>query len=504
MRIAYAASEVSPWASTGGLGEVSAALPHALAEIGLDVEVFLPCYRLVRQKVHERGARLYPTGVSTRIPVGTHWLEGQMLRIEPAGPALDRPRAPVYAWDCPQLFDREGIYGFTDEAARFSTFTRAVLDCAPRLPGSEGSALGPPDVFHAHDWHTALAPVYLEGPYRWLLPGTASVLSIHNMGYQGVFPASEMAVAGLGWEWFHPERLEYHGHVGFLKGGIALCDMLSAVSPRYAEEIRTQEFGERLEGLVQAHAGKLRGILNGIDVRAWDPATDSHLAAGFSAADVSGRALCRRQLLERAHLDPDDSHPVFGVVSRLVHQKGFDLVAELVPWLVSRSVRLCLLGQGERAVEEWFLRLQAQFPDHVRVKIGHDPALAHLVYGGSDAILVPSRYEPCGLTQLYAMRYGAVPIVRAVGGLRDTVVPASGNTVESGAATGFCYQHDDVVGLKWACDQALGYYYTKPDLWQRIQRNGMERDFSWTRSAHEYAALYREAVARRRKHGVRY
>ena len=491
LRVAFAASEVSPWASTGGLGEVAAALPGALAEAGCDIATFLPCYRSLRAKVYERGARLVDTGIGTRVPVGAHWLEGRLLRIDGAPGSASAP--PVYALDFPHLFDREGIYGHSDDAARFATFCRGVLDCAPRALG------GPLDIVHAHDWHAALLPVYLRGPYGHLQPHTASVLTIHNMGYPGAFAASELHVAGLGAEWLHFERMEFHGHVSFLKGGIVCADVVTTVSPRYAAEIQTPEFGEHLDGLLRANSAKLIGILNGVDGSVWNPATDPHIAARYDTADLGGRAACRRQLLEFARMDPDDPHPIFGIVSRIVHQKGLDLVAELVPWLAARGVRVLLLGTGERALQEWFQERERQFPHHMRVQLEHSPRLAHILNAGADAVLVPSRYEPCGLAQMYAMRYGAVPIVRDVGGLHDTVVHAMPETLAAGTATGFRFRHGDAGGLAWACNEALKMFYTRPADWAQVQRNGMTRDFSWDTSAARYVATYKHAIARRRR-----
>ena len=490
LRVAYAVSEVGPWCTTGGLGEVSAALPSALQAQGLNVAVLMPLYREVRHKVAQRGARLVETNASTGIWIGGHRLEGRFVRIE--DPSAPQDAAPVYAYDCPVLFDREGIYGHGDDCARFTAFSRAVLDCAGTLLG------GAPDIVHCHDWHTGLIPLYLDGPYRHLLPYTASVLTIHNLGYQGVVPREQLAVAGIPPEYFHPERVEFYGALNLLKGGITTADALTTVSPRYAQEIRTPEFGEHLDGALRAHGDRLRGILNGIDTEVWNPAHDPLIPTNYDAQHMAGKAECRGNLIAYADWDPSDPHPVFGVVSRFVKQKGLDLVAELVPWLVQRSVRLLLLGQGEPGLTEWFQWLAKEYPNNVRLRLGHEPAMAHVLQAGCDAFLMPSRYEPCGLSQLYAMRYGTVPIVRAVGGLRDTVVEALPQNLASGKATGFTFFKDDVAGLRGAVDKALDVFYLRPEMWRQLQHNGMVQDFSWRRSAAAYVEVFHAALRRRR------
>ncbi len=510
LRVAFAAAEVTPWISTGGLGEVAAALPKALAHRGCDVAVYVPLYAAVRTTIASKGARLVDTGVVSQVWVGGHRLDSQIFRIVARGEPLEHPawshsdegdsagpsqrgRLRTYAVDCPVLFERDGVYGHRDDAARLSTFARAVLNTAHRLLG------GHPDIVHAHDWHASLLPVYLAGPYRRLLPNTASVLTIHNLAYQGTFAASELPTIGLGPELLRPEILEYYGAMNWLKGGIATADAITTVSPRYASEIRTEAYGERMDGVLRTHGNRLYGILNGIDTDIWNPSSDTYLAKGYDASDLSGKAACRQALLRMARMDPDDNHPVFGIVSRLSAQKGLDLLADLVPYLASRSVRLVLLGKGDAALQDRFQQLENQFHNHVRVRIGFEPDLAHVLQAGADAVLMPSRYEPCGLTQMYGMRYGTVPIVRAVGGLYDTVVPATPRTIAEGTATGFTYDHDTLQGLQWAVDRALDVYYSQPQVWRQLMRTGMNTDFSWDRSADRYLAVYGRALGRVRR-----
>jgi starch synthase len=497
LRIAYAVAEAYPWCMTGGLAEVSGALPQALRESGAEVSVFLPLYREVKRKVEMSGSLLVDTGAKSGVWLGPHYIEGRFLRIlgpQPGATGSGAPGSdvPTYAFDCPVLFDREGLYGHPDDVARFSTFCRAVLDCSTELMA------GAPDVFHVHDWHTALIPVYLSGPYRERLPNAASVLTIHNLGYQGVFPNHELLVAGLGWEHYTIEKMEFFGRINLMKGGIATADALTTVSPRYAQEIQSSLFGERLEGMLATHKNKLSGILNGVDTQAWNPSTDPLIPSNYDINSLDGKTACRNSLLESARFDTWDRTPVFGVISRFARQKGIDLVAEIVPWLAQRGVRLLVLGQGEAALEEWLRYLERQFPNNVRVRFAHEPALAHAMQAGCDAVLMPSRYEPCGLGQLYAMRYGTVPIVRAVGGLLDTVVETPVSHVGDGQATGFRYHEDTTAGLQAAVDRALSVFYTAPDTWRQIQLNGMRQDFSWDRSAGDYIEVFQNAIIRRR------
>ncbi len=488
LRVLYVAAECTPWCSTGGLGEVTQALPQALQHAGVKVAVCIPLYRDARNKILQRGAQLQDTGASASVWLGGHRIDSRWYRIVPAASDPMASRAPTFACDCPPLFDRDGLYGHGDDEARFSTFCRAALSCATQLLG------GHPHIVHAHDWHTALLPLYLASGYRQFLPHTRAVLSIHNLAYQGLFAPSALATIGVGAEWFNTDVLEFYGALNLMKGGIATANAVTTVSPRYAWEIQTAEFGERLEGVLRRHAGKLTGILNGIDMDLWDPQTDPQLPYHFSADDLAGKAANRRHLLQLARMDPDDPHPVFVGVSRLVAQKGFDLVAELIPYLASRSVRFILLGRGSEAMERQFHELERWHWPHFRFHPHHDMAMSHLLYAAGDAVLVPSRWEPCGLTQLYGMRYGTVPIVRAVGGLRDTVVHAHGHALAQGTANGFTFEHDSVAGLQWAIDRALDAFYDAPDAWRAIQQNGMRRDSAWRSAAEQYVAVYRRVL----------
>ncbi len=474
---------------------MAGALPRALAKLGHDVAVFFPLYRLARRNIANDGATLQDTGAICTVQLGNRRVDSRWLQVHPPAHAQSHESGSagsltVYALDCPSLFDRDGLYGHDDDCARFSTFSRGVLASAAWL------MRGPPNVFHCHDWHSALIPVFLRGAYRARLPNSASVLTIHNLAYQGVFPAEMLPLAGFGPEAFHPELLEFHGRQNWLKAGIASAQAITTVSPRYADEIRTPAFGERLDGVLRAHGSRLVGIVNGIDTDLWNPQNDHNLISRFSRQDLSGKRLCRRHLLEMARMDPDDPRPVVGIVSRFAAQKGLDLVAELVPYLAGRGVRILLLGQGEPAIERWFQHLEAGFGQHVRVQLAHDPVLAHQVLAGADMTLMPSRYEPCGLSQLYSLRFGTIPVVRGVGGLVDTVVPLTPKTLSEGTATGFVFEHDTLDGLRWAMDQAMSTFYERPAQWQALQRNGMAQDLSWRLSAQKYEQVFRFAVDR--------
>ena len=488
LRVLYVAAECTPWCSAGGLGEVTHALPQALMAAGVNVAVCIPLYRDAARKIQERGGKLVETGATMSVHINGHRLESRWYRVVPAPDDHVASRAPTFACDCAPLFDRDGLYGHSDDDARFSTFCRAALSCSEKLLG------GKPDIVHAHDWHTALIPLYLASGYRQFLPRTRSVLSIHNLAYQGLYPPSSLATIGIGPEAFNPEVLEFYGNVNLMKGGIATADAVTTVSPRYAQEIQTPEFGEKLDGVLRRRSDKLVGILNGIDMDLWDPMRDPHLPFHFSKDELGGKQANRRQILQMARMDPDDPHPLFIAVSRLVTQKGLDLVAELVPYLASRSVRLVLLGKGGEAMEQRFHELERWQWPHFRFHPHHDLALSHTLYAAADAVLMPSRWEPCGLTQLYGMRYGAVPIVRAVGGLRDTVVHTTSQSLVDGTANGFAFEHDSVQGLQWAVDRALDVFYGAPGTWAEVQRNGMKRDSGWQAPAEAYQEVYRRVL----------
>jgi starch synthase len=462
------ASEAAPFAKTGGLADVLGSLPPALARLGDEVAVLLPFYR---------GIPLPPSGPILRLPVrvGPH---GYTVAIH----EVVRHSVRYLFADCPPLYDRAGIYGthgvigagdYPDNHIRFAVLCQAALGVA--------RSIFRPDVFHAHDWQAGLLPVYLRESLA-LDPtffGVRCVLTIHNLGYQGSFPASAIADLGLDRRLFHPEGLEFFGRLNFLKAGIVWADAVTAVSPTYAREIQTPEFGFGLDGLLRARASKLTGILNGVDYEEWNPETDRHLPANYSARDLSGKRACKLALLDEMGLPPDPDWPLIGIVSRFAQQKGMDLVAKIAPLA---DAALVVLGSGEAPLENAFRSLALSYPDRIAARIGYDDGLAHRIEAGADIFLMPSRYEPCGLNQIYSLRYGTVPIVHATGGLEDTVDDQ----------TGFKYR-DDLAG---AVEAAIDEFQDR-ETWTARMRRGMARDFSWDTSAVEYQRLYAKGLSSR-------
>ena len=488
MRVLHVASEVAPWVKTGGLGDVLGALPAALHDAGAErVVVVAPLYREARAALARKGVALEDTGVVVAVDIGGDRVWGRF--VVPAG---SDPRCTVAFLECDRLYDREGIYdgysgGFSDNAARFGFLCRGALDGAERLLG------GPPDIVHGHDWQGALASVYLKTIFRRTFPRARAVFTIHNLAYQGVFDAGWLGPLGLDPALFHFDGMELHGHLSLLKGGVATADVTTTVSPRYAREVQTPAFGHGLDRFLQKYG--VVGILNGIDPAEWSPESDTHLPARFSATALGGKALCRAELLRAAGLEAGTGEPVLAVVSRFTGQKGLDLVADLVPELPHLGARLVVLGTGEPGLESRFRQLEAAFKRHITVRIGFDVPLAHKIIAGADAFLMPSRFEPCGLNQMYAMAYGTVPIVHAVGGLRDTVEDPGDEGLSLGRGTGFRFEHATLDGLRWAVQRAIGLYRWHPDGWGRVLRAGMARDFSWTRSAALTLELYRRLLA---------
>jgi len=471
MKILYVSSEVTPFSKTGGLGDVAGALPAALAELGHEVKVVTPRYGTVHD------SRLTPTGhhLELRFPFGTE-----------SGPILSLPLAPrleVLFLENERFFgSRAGIYGdawgeFGDNHRRFAYLSLGALQAAQRVQFT-------PDILHINDWQTGLAAVALRtGFQNTPLADTRSVLTIHNLAYQGQYGKDVMEDLGLPWELFTSEQgLEFYDSVNFLKGGLVFADALTTVSPTYAREIQMPEHGCSLDGLLRRRQGSLTGILNGIDVHEWNPEADVYLPAGYSRNDLSGKAVCKRELLSRFGLRADTSAPVFSSVGRLAWQKGVDLLLEVLPTALQADIRFVAVGSGDPRFEEALRALQYRFPHQVGVHVGFDPALSHLVEAGADFFLMPSRYEPCGLNQMYSLRYGTVPVVRATGGLMDTV--------EGGMeGTGLLFETFHPAALLAAMRRALALYSDPPRL-QEFRLRGMERDFSWTASARRYEQLF--------------
>ena len=469
LKVLFVASECMPLAKSGGLGDVVSALPHALRRRGHDVRVLIPRYR--ETKSHPAHKLPAPFGIPTGF--GDRWTALWESTL--------KPDLPVYLLEHDALFDRSGLYGdargdFGDNVFRFALLSRAAL-LLPRYLGWNV------DVIHVHDWQASLVPVYA----RAIGSPIPTVLSIHNMGYQGHYGADQLPATGLGTEWFDARGLEYLGDINLLKGGILHATYLSTVSPRYAFEIQTPEGGAGLDGVLRYRRAELVGILNGIDEEQWDPRTDPHLPARFGPDDLSGKAVCKAALQREMGLEERADVPLIGLVSRFVEQKGIDVFAAAMQRLLHHDLQFVVLGSGEGWAEELFRRLSAT-SWHVRARIGFDEGLAHRIEAGADLFVMPSRYEPCGLNQMYSQRYGTLPIVRAVGGLYDTV---------EHERTGFVFEHlsGDALAatVRWAADTVVH----RPAHHRFMQVAAMRKPMGWDRSAAQYEALYRLAMARR-------
>jgi starch synthase len=485
MKIVFAASECVPFAKTGGLADVVGALPPELVKLGHEVTVYLPLYAGVRP--HLEGEWKYALR-SVTIPFGGY---NRFAGIVDGGL---REGVRYYFVDCPELFDRPGLYGtksgdYPDNWERFGLYCRALIEAAKQL--------GVPEVFHVHDWQAALIPVYLRTIYSTdpMLNRSGVVLTIHNAGYQGWFPPVTTERLLFPWEIFTMEKVEQFDTFNFLKGGMVYSDILTTVSRKYALEIQTKEFGCKLESVLHARAADLRGILNGVDYKQWDPATDSNLVARYSPAKLAGKRQCRADLLSLFGLEKvPESTPVIGIVSRFADQKGFDLVARIAAQLMEREVVVVALGTGEASYERFFRDWAFRHADRVAVQIRYDDALAHKIEAGADIFLMPSHYEPCGLNQIYSLKYGTVPVVRATGGLDDTIEEWNAG---QGSGTGFKFEKYSAEALLTAIDRALAAFADKKG-WKRLMRNGMAKNYSWEQPAREYADIYEEAASRRR------
>ncbi len=476
MRILMVASEAAPFAKTGGLADVVSSLPRALARLGHTIDVVMPRYGGI--SAGARIARLAVPDVDGTVDVDLHAVEDGRVRF-------------VFV-DYPRYYGRERLYGvgsddYPDNAARFALLARAALAWAAEAAGERYA------VVHAHDWQAGLVPVLLKrGAAAGALHGAAAVFTIHNLAYQGLFDASWVARLGLNPDLLAPDALEYWGRISFLKGGILFSRCITTVSPQYAREIQTPEFGFGFDDILRSRSHDLIGILNGIDYDQWDPARDPHLPVPYDASRLDGKDAAKRHLLELVGLpagDEDRRRPLVGLISRMVDQKGFDLLAELAGELPRLDAAYVLLGTGERRYEEVWQTLAARHPDRIAVRIGFDEAMAHRIEAGADLFLMPSRFEPCGLNQMYSLRYGTVPVVRATGGLADTVRDVDPAT---GEGTGFTFKEASSGALLAAVRRALETYRNRA-VWRGIQLAGMRQDVSWDAPARQYAGLYERA-----------
>jgi len=486
LRVCMCTPEAVPLVKTGGLADAAGGLTRALAEAGCDVRVALPAYAAIDRAslgLHSIGTADIPLG-SSRDEVGL--FEGY----------LPNTRIPVYLIAHDPSFNRPGLYGehgvdYPDNLRRFTVYGRGVLALLRRLAWS-------PDVLHCHDWQTALLPVWLRvEPQDARLAGIATLLTIHNLAYQGVFDADTLPITGLAHGPATPAELEFFGRINLLKGGLMFADFLSTVSERYAAEIQTPEFGCGLDSLLLDRRGDLMGILNGADYTVWDPSVDRLLPARYTPDDLSGKALCKASLQRSQGLTADRTIPLLGLVARLVEQKGLDLVAATADAILGLGAQLTLLGTGDPGYQTLLQDLHARYPDRVAATLQFNEPLAHLIVAAADIYLMPSRYEPSGLNQLYSLRYGTVPVVRRTGGLADSITDATPKALARETATGFVFDAYTPDAFLDAVKRAL-FAFRNADAWHRLQVTGMHEDFSWARAAARYREAYRLAVARRR------
>jgi len=477
MRIAFVASECVPFSKTGGLADVVGALPPALAALGHDVEVYLPKYRQTKLSSPRTLLR------SLTVPFDGEY---RFCSVLDGG---THSGVKFYFIDYPPYFDREQLYGtpagdYSDNAERFALFSRAALEAS--------KIFGAPEVFHCHDWQSALLPIllktiYAEDPAFRAVP---TVFTIHNMGYQGLFPAEVLPLLMLPWDLFTIDKMEFYGKANFLKGALVFADYITTVSRKYSQEIQTPEYGFGLEGVLRSRAATVSGILNGVDYEVWSPQTDTFIKAHYSPDDLSGKQACKQDLLASFGVtNPNLRLPVIGIVSRFAAQKGFDLIAQVIERLAREEMIIVALGTGDKEYEDLFRRMNQQFPQKILVRIGFDNALAHKIEAGSDMFLMPSRYEPCGLNQIYSLKYGTVPVVRATGGLDDTIEPWDPRTRRG---TGFKFSDYTGDALLATIRQALAAFKDQTG-WQTLMRNGTAKDFSWANSAREFVRVYEKA-----------
>jgi starch synthase len=478
MKILFAASEAVPFAKTGGLADVAGSLPPALASLGHDVSVVMPRYRQVDVAAY----KLRHAGSFT-VPLGT-WQE----RCDVFKGRMGR-NVTVYFINKDIYFDRPELYrtqraDYPDNAERFIFFSRAVLELCVALDLR-------PEIVHCNDWQTGLVPLYLKKLYHSTdaLRRAKTVFTVHNLAYQGLFWHWDMRLTGLDWDVFTPEGLEFWGKMNLLKAGLVSADGITTVSKTYSREIRTPEFGCGLEGVLVRRAADLSGIVNGIDTREWDPSRDRALPRTFSASRLAGKAACRKALFQRLGL-PDDEGPLLGMVTRLVDQKGLDILTRALPEILSLGARLVILGTGDVKYHQILTDAAARYRGRMKVQLHYDEGLARSIYAGCDLFLMPSRFEPCGLGQMIALRYGAVPIVRRTGGLADTVLDYNART---GRGTGFVFEEYSAPALVECLRRALELYNDR-EKWTRLVQAGMKQDFSWERSAKEYVKVYRKAM----------
>jgi len=495
VKILLAASEAVPFAKTGGLADVCGALPGELARLGHEPTLILPAYR----QVFNAGVPIEPTDVTLEVPVGQKTVSGRLLRGKLPGSDV-----PVYFVEQPDYFDRDHLYGpasqdYRDNCERFVFFSRAVMEAIRRLRLAV-------DVIHVHDWQTGLIPAYLKTLYR-NEPGfekVVSLLTVHNLAYQGTFWHWDMLLTGLDWKYFNWRQMEFFGSLNLLKTGLVFADSINTVSPRYAEEIQTAPLGSGLEGVLQQRRSVLSGILNGVDYSQWNPASDPHLAKTYTPEAVrEGKAANKAALQAELGLPRETGVPLLAFVGRLVEQKGVDLIAQVLQeWVLTSRAQWVILGTGDSKLQEQLTLLATRYPQKVAVRLQFSDPLAHRIEAAADLFLMPSRFEPCGLSQMYSLKYGTIPVVRVTGGLADTIVDTTEETLAAGSANGFTFHEAAPHALSSALKRAVAYY-ARPDAWLRLMKHAMSEDWSWTKSAKQYVDLYEVTRARGEGRGAR-
>ncbi len=483
LNLVMAASEAAPYAKTGGLADVVGALSKALVARGISVSVFLPLYAQIDQKRFP----LKSTGKTITVPISDRFETGEIFSHEIAG-------VQYYFIKHDPYFSRPGLYGtnegdYADNAARFVFFSRAVLESIKALDLR-------PHILHSHDWHTGLIPVYLKTVYlnEPSFQETATLFTIHNLGYQGIFWHYDWHLLELPWDYFNHEALEFYGKINFMKGGLVFADALSTVSPTYAKEIQTAEYGYRLEGVLRKRRKDLFGILNGIDTEEWDPSRDPEIASTYDAKALQGKEKCKAALQKEVGLPVEKEVPLLGMISRLSEQKGIDLIVSIFDKAMAAGAQMIILGNGDKGYEMRLEALAKGYPSQAVVKIAYDHVLAHRIEAGADIFLMPSKYEPCGLNQMMSLRYGTVPVVRATGGLDDTIIQFNPDTLKG---NGFKFKAYTATAFFRQIQSALSLYREKKK-WRALIRNGMEGNYSWDASAEKYLTLYRRIHNKKR------
>ena len=489
MNILFATSEAAPFAKTGGLGDVGGSLPIALSSLGHNVVVVMPAYR----QVFFAAEQITDMKIDIAVPVGNKIVRGRLLESKLPGSDVQ-----IIFIQQEQYFDRSGIYNendadYSDNSERFVFFSRAVMELIETLEMKI-------DVIHSNDWQTGLIPAYQEIMYRYKrrYHRIVTLHTIHNLAYQGIFWHWDMMLTGIDWGYFTFDKMEFYGKLNLLKTGIVFANGISTVSPRYAMEIQTPKYGCALESVLQFRKDDLRGILNGVCTKSWNPATDANIAATYDSNDVfEMKPICKAALQNELGIEQRPDAFLMGVVGRLAHQKGIDLILETAPdWIRNHSVQYCILGTGDTQIEQSLRDLQNEFPNNVAVRLEFSNKLSHQIEAGADLFLMPSRYEPCGLNQMYSQMYGTIPLVNETGGLADTVVDANEETISEGSATGFSYAGDSPHDLNLTIWRALQCFNDNQTLWRQMMLNGMHRDWSWKQSAKQYVDFYDDLIAK--------